>query len=117
LIFNTHEFAKKYALIYTAILAALLIVPLVVYVLLLLQIDEGKIKLSLKTQAKEIIHSMQRYSNDDKVYHFPRYKEYKAALYDYRYQEIFSTLDFEPSAFSEGFHHKGSHIYNMHPLP
>ena len=110
-------FAKKYALIYTAILAALLIVPLVVYVLLLLQIYEGKIKLSLKTQTKEIIHSMQRYNNDDKVYHFPRYKEYKAALYNNRYQEIFSTLDFEPSAFSEGFHKKNSHIYYIYTLP
>ena len=117
MIFNTHEFAKKYALIYTAILAALLMAPLVVYVLLLLQINEGKTKLSLKTQTKEIIHSMQRYNNDDKIYHFPRYKEYKAALYDYKYQEIFSTLDFEPSAFSEGFHKKENQIYYMYVLP
>ncbi len=117
MIFNTHEFAKKYALIYTAILAALLMAPLVVYVLLLLQINEGKTKLSLKTQTKEIINSMQRYNNDDKVYHFPRYKEYQAALYDYRYQEVFSTLDFEPSSFSEGFHKKDNYIYYMYTLP
>ena len=60
---------------------------------------------------------MQRYNNDDKVYHFPRYKEYQAALYDYRYQEVFSTLDFEPSSFSEGFHKKDNYIYYMYTLP
>jgi len=49
-IFNTEEFAKKYALIYTAVLAVLLIVPLIVYVVLLLQIDEAKVKLSLDGQ-------------------------------------------------------------------
>ncbi|MDQ7047539.1 MAG: HAMP domain-containing sensor histidine kinase [Sulfurovum sp.] len=117
MIFDTQGFAKKYAFIYTAILALLLIVPLVVYVLLLLQIDEAKVKLSLKSQVKTIINSMQRYDNSDKIYHFPRYKEYKSALYGDRYQVIFSTLDFKPSSFTEGFHKKGSHYYYIYILP
>ena len=117
MIFNTQEFARKYALIYTGLLAVLLIVPLVVYVLLLLQIDEAKVKLSLKTQIKTVMSSMQRYDNNDKIYHFPRYKEYKSALYDGKYQVLFSTLEFEPSSFTEGFHKKGSHYYYMYTLP
>jgi signal transduction histidine kinase len=117
LIFDPKKFARKYAVIYTAVLAVLLIVPLITYVFLLLQIDEAKVKLSLESQAKKIIISMQRYKNSDKIYHFPRYKEYKAALYNDRYQMVFSTLDFEPSSFTEGFHHVGNRYYTIYLLP
>jgi hypothetical protein len=117
LIFNTKEFAKKYALIYTAVLAVLLIVPLIVYVMLLLQIDEAKVKLSLEHQAKQIINSMQGYDNSDKIYHFPRYKAYTSALYDNKYRVLFSTLDFVPNSFTEGFHKKRSHHYYIYTLP
>lgn len=117
MIFDTQKFAKKYALIYTALLAVLLIVPLIIYVLLLLQIDEAKVKLSLKTQVKTVINSMQRYDNSDKIYHFPRYKKYQSALYDEKYQAIFSNLLFQPSSFSEGFHKQGKHYYYIYGLP
>jgi len=60
---------------------------------------------------------MQRYDNNDHIYHFPRYKEYKSALYGDRYQVIFSTLDFEPSSFTEGFHKSGKHYYYIYTLP
>ncbi|WP_296823661.1 HAMP domain-containing sensor histidine kinase [Sulfurovum sp.] len=117
MIFDPKKFARKYAMLYTAVLAVLLIVPLVTYVLLLLQIDEAKVKLSLESQAKKIIVSMQKYKNSDKVYNFPRYKGYKAALYDSKYQKIFSTLDFEPSSFMEGFHQEGNRYYIIYLLP
>ena len=117
MIFNTKNFARKYALIYTGVLATLLIVPLLVYVFLLLQIDEAKVKLSLEDQAKQIINIMQRYDNNDKVFHFPRYKKYKTALYDKNYQTIFTTLDFKPKTFTEGFHQQGSVYYYIYPLP
>lgn len=116
MIFDSKKFARKYALIYTAVLAVLLIVPLVTYVLLLLQIDEARVKLSLEAQSKKIITSMQRYKNSDKVYHFPRYKEYRAALYNDKYQIIFSTLEFEPSSFTEGSHREGNQYYYIYPL-
>ena len=117
MIFNTEEFAKKYALIYTAVLAVLLIVPLIVYVVLLLQIDEAKVKLSLEGQAKQIINSMQGYDNSAKIYHFPRYKAYTSALYDNKYRELFSTLDFTPNSYTEGFHKKRTHYYYIYRLP
>jgi len=117
LIFNTEEFARKYAVRYTAILAVLLIVPLVVYVLLLLQIDDAKVKLSLEQQSQNIMRLMQGYDNNEKVFHFPRYKAYKTALYTEKYEEIFSTLDFKPNSFTEGFHKKSSQYYYIYPLP
>ena len=117
MIFNTEAFAKKYAIRYTVILAILLIAPLIVYVFLLLQIDQAKVKLSLENQAKHVINSMQSYDNTAKVYHFPRYKAYQTALYDDKYHVIFSTLDFEPNSFTEGFHKKSSQYYYIYPLP
>lgn len=117
MIFNTDDFARKYAFIYTGILAVLLIAPLVVYIQLLLQIDEAKVKLSLEAQAKKIIASMQQYQNEDQVYYFPRYKEYKAALYTDQYEVIFSNLEFEPLSFTEGFHQKRNRYYYVYPLP
>ena len=117
MIFDAEIFARKYAFRYTGILAVLLIVPLVVYVQLLLQIDDAKVKLSLESQAKKIITSMQRYDNQDKIYRFPRYKKYKAALFTGNYDVVFSTLDFEPVSFMEGSHQKGNRYYHIHILP
>ncbi len=115
--FNSKKFALKYASIYTSILAIILITPLVIYVNLLLQIDEAKIKLSLNQQAQKVIGSMQRYNNNDKIYHFPRYKEYETALYNQQYEEIFSTLSFEPDSFNKGTYKKGNYYYLIYPLP
>ena len=85
--------------------------------MLLLQIDEAKTELLLQEQSRKVIASMQRYNNSDKVFKFPRYKEYQTALYTNQYEEIFSTLDFEPSIFMEGFFHEGKHYYYIYALP
>jgi len=85
--------------------------------MLLLQIDRAKVELDLKEQSKRVISSMQRYNNDDKVFHFPRYKEYQTALYSDKYEEIFSTLEFEPTSFSEGFYIVDDHHYLIYSLP
>lgn len=114
MIFNPRTFSRKYALIYTAMIAAVLIVPLITYILLLLQIDAAKVELSLEKQAKKIIVSMQRYKNSDQVYHFPRYQEYSAALYDENFKSIFSTLQFEPLTFTEGFHRQKNNYYYIY---
>jgi signal transduction histidine kinase len=117
LTFDSKKFALKYASIYTSILAIILITPLIIYVMLLLQIDKAKVELALKEQSKRVISSMQRYNNNEKVYIFPRYKEYSTALYTNKYEELFSTLDFEPTSFSEGFYIVGNHHYLIYPLP
>jgi len=117
LTFDSKKFALKYATIYTSLLAVILITPLIIYVMLLLQIDRAKVELDLKEQSKRVISSMQHYNNDDKVFHFPRYKEYQTALYNDKYEEIFSTLEFEPISFSEGFYIVEDHHYLIYSLP
>ena len=114
--FDSASFARKYATTYTLILAVILIVPLFFYLTMLLQIDKAKVKLSLQTQVHRVIVSMNKYNNNDKVYNFPRYKEFDTALYS-KTDTIFSTLDFEPSSSSEGFHIENNNYYMIYPLP
>ena len=117
MIFDAKKFARKYAFIYTGILAVLLILPLLTYISILLQIDEAKVKLNLESQAQKIIVSMQHYKNSEKVYHFPKYKEYNAALYTETYENIYTDLDFAPESHAEGFHHQDDYYYYVYPLP
>ncbi|MDM5272737.1 HAMP domain-containing sensor histidine kinase [Sulfurovum sp. zt1-1] len=114
MIFDVRKFSRRYAIIYTAMIAAVLIIPLITYIVFLLQIDEAKAELSLEKQAKKIIISMQHYKNSDQIYHFPRYQEYTAALYDENFKSIFSTLQFEPRTFTEGFHHQKTNYYYIY---
>ena len=115
--FDASRFARKYATTYTLILAVILIVPLFFYLTMLLQIDKAKVKRSLQTQVYRVIVSMNNYDNSDKVYHFPRYKEFDTALYSKEGRTIFSTLMFEPSIFTEGFHIEDNNYYIIYPLP
>ena len=115
--FDSKKFALKYAIRYTIILAIVLVTPLIIYVMLLLQIDKAKTELRLQEQSRKVIASMQRYHNRDKIYKFPRYKEYQTALYSNQYEEIFSTLNFEPSIFMEGFFKEEKHYYYIYALP
>ena len=115
--FDNQKFAHKYASIYTAMLALVLTAPLLIYVMLLLQIDEAKVKLSLERKSRDIILSMQHYDNSEKIYHFPRYKEFQAGLYGYDFSTIFTTLDFKPSSFSDGLHKVKDIYYLISPMP
>jgi len=82
----------------------------------LLQIDKAKVELSLEQQVQRVILAMETYHNDEKVYKFPRYKEFDTALYSENYENIFSTLDFEPSDYSVGFYKQKNHYYLIYPL-
>jgi len=117
LIIDSKKFVRKYASIYTSILAVVLIVPFVLYTLLLLRIDDTKVKLALHDHAIKIISSMQHYNNREGVYNFPRYNKYKTALYTNAYKKVFSLLDFEPSSFVEGVYHEGDRYYLIYALP
>jgi len=117
LTFDSEAFAREYATKYTVILAFLLIIPLVVYLMVLLQIDKAKVELSLERQVQRVLLSMDTYNNDEKIYKFPRYKEFNTALYSQNYETVFSTLDFEPKDYSIGFYQQKSHYYLIYSLP
>ena len=115
--FDSTAFARKYAIRYTLILAIILFLPLLFLLTVLLQIDKAKVEFSLETQIHRVMVSMDKYNNEDKTYTFPRYQEFDTALYSKNYKTIFSTLTFEPTIFSIGFHEKDNHYYIIYPLP
>ena len=121
--FDSESFAQTYAIKYTAILAVILIVPLIFYLKMFRDIDNAKVKSALNTQVKRVILAMDKYDNKDEVYTFPRYKEFDTALYTENHTIIFSTfnespaLTVEPSIFSIGFHTEGNNYYMIYPLP
>jgi len=117
LTFDSTAFARKYAIRYTLILAIILFLPLLFLLTVLLQIDKAKVEFSLETQIHRVMVSMDKYNNEDKTYTFPRYQEFDTALYSKNYKTIFSTLTFEPTIFSIGFHEKDNHYYIIYPLP
>jgi len=117
LTFDSESFARNYATKYTLILAVILIVPLYIYLTMLLQLDKSKVKFSLETQVYRVITAMNKYDNKEKVYTFPRYKEFDTALYSKNHKIIFSTLKFEPSTFLKGFYIEGNNYYIIYPLP
>jgi signal transduction histidine kinase len=85
--------------------------------MLLLQIDEARVKVKLNQEAQNIIASMQRYNNSDEIYTFPKYKKYQAGLFDKQYKSIYSTLDFDPSSFKDGVYNQDKHYYLIYSLP
>ena len=115
--FDSDKFAQKYATLYTSILAFLLIVPLVIYLVVLFQIDKAKVQLSLETQVKRVILAMDNYNNEDKVFKFPHYQEFTTVLYRKNFTTLFSDLDFEPQEFFVGFYEQKSHYYLLYSLP
>ena len=82
-----------------------------------LQIDKAKVRLSLEKQVDKIILAMDEYSNEEQVFHFPRYKTFNATLYNKAFEPIFLTSDFKPHSYSEGFHKEKSYFYYIYRLP
>ncbi|HIP27076.1 MAG TPA: HAMP domain-containing histidine kinase [Flavobacteriaceae bacterium] len=114
--FDSESFARNYATKYTLILAVMLIVPFFFYLMILLQIDKAKVKLSLETQVHRVMLAMDKYDNKG-IYKFPRYKEFNTALYGKHYETIFTTLEFEPSIYATGFYIENNHYYMIYSLP
>ncbi len=117
MIVDSKRYALRYALLYTLLIAVVLFVPLFVYTDLMLEIHEAKTKKELKEVALRIVAKMEEFDNKEKKFHFPRYKRYKAALYDERFSPIFSLLDFDPQEFSKGYHKQGKRRYYILELP
>ncbi len=122
--FDSEEFAKRYATKYTLVLGVLLLVPLLFYLYMQLQIDRAKVRLSLEKQVEKIVFAMDSYSNEEQVFHFPRYKTFDATLYDNRCEVIFSTfldnnstMPFNLSSCSEGFYNQKGHFFYIYRLP
>jgi signal transduction histidine kinase len=113
------RYAIKYGIIYSFIIAVILIAPLFVYTELIININEAKNELSLKNRAYEIIAKMDSFkpSDDESYFDFPRYNESRAGLYDENFHAIFSLIDTLPMIMTEGYYEHESRRFYVQPLP
>jgi signal transduction histidine kinase len=115
---DKQQYALKYGLLYSAIIAVVLIVPFFVYISLMININETKSKIEMKKKSYEILQKMQAYqgSNED-YFTFPRYNRYRGGLFDANLRPIFSLLKDLPLSFEPGYHEDQQRRYYVLPLP
>jgi signal transduction histidine kinase len=115
---DKQQYALKYGLLYSAIIAVVLIVPFFVYISLMININETKSKIEMKKKSYEILQKMQAYQGTDEDYFtFPRYNRYRGGLFDTNLRPIFSLLKDLPLSFEPGYHEDQQRRYYVLPLP
>ncbi len=120
MILDSNRYVKKYAFVYTVAISIVLIVPLVVYISLLLDIDRAKLSYELHKKAEDIVSVMDSYSSEeDKIFRFPRYEEFKSGLYRDDFTPLFTLIpkDKKIVEHSRGFHYDKNFYYYIYQLP
>ena len=112
------RYARKYGLLYTSIIAVILLVPFFVYIDLMVNINEAKNELELRKKGYEILHRMQSFSGENETsFTFPRYNRYRGGLFDDNFRPIFSLLDTMPLSFTPGYSSLGRKRFYIMQLP
>lgn len=114
---NDSTYSTKYALIYTSLVALILLVPLFSYFTYMKHVHSIKNELLLKEKSLLIIKAMQDYNQAEDFFEYPRYKTFKSGLYDESFKPIFSLLDYNIKYFKDGYHLDDNHAYIIVNLP
>ena len=114
---NDSTYSTKYALIYTSLVALILLVPLFSYFTYMKHVHSIKNELLLKEKSLLIIKAMQDYNQAEDFFEYPRYKTFKSGLYDESFKPIFSLLDYNIKYFKDGYHLDDNHAYIIVKLP
>lgn len=114
---NDSTYSTKYALIYTSLVALILLVPLFSYFTYMKHVHSIKNELLLKEKSLLIIKAMQDYNQAEDFFEYPRYKTFKSGLYDESFKPIFSLLDYNIKYFKDGYHLDDNNAYIIVNLP
>ncbi|MDF1883477.1 HAMP domain-containing histidine kinase [Sulfurimonas sp. SAG-AH-194-C21] len=114
---NDSTYSTKYALIYTTLIAIVLLVPLFYYFIYMKHIHSIQNELLLKEKSLLIVKAMQDYNQEEEFFEYPRYKTFKSGLYDESFKPIFSLLDYNIKYFKDGYHLDDNHAYIIIKLP
>ncbi len=114
---NDSTYSTKYALIYTILVALVLLMPLFYYFIYMKHIHSIQNELLLKEKSLLIVKAMQDYNEEEVFFEYPRYKTFTSGLYDESFKPIFSLLDYKLKYFKNGYHIDGSHAYIVVKLP
>lgn len=112
-----NKYAGKYALIYTSLVAAILLTPLFFYFIYMKNIHSIQNELILKEQSLLIIKSMEEYNQNEEYFEYPRFKTFNSGLYNKGFEPIFTLIDYKIKYFKEGYHLDGNNAYVIIRLP
>ncbi|WP_457746584.1 sensor histidine kinase [Sulfurimonas sp.] len=112
-----NQYSTKYALIYTGLIAAILLTPLFFYFIYMKNIYSIQNELFLKEKSLLVIKAMQEYNQNDEYFEYPRFKTFQSGLYDEKFQPIFTLIDSKINYFKDGYHLDGDSAYLIVKLP
>ena len=112
-----NQYSAKYALIYTALIAIILLIPLFFYFIYMKNIHSIQNELLLKEKSLLVIKSIQEYNQDEEYFEYPRFNTFESGLYDEKFEPIFSLIKYEIKYFKDGYHLDGNDAYLIVKLP
>lgn len=112
-----NNYSAKYALIYTAIVSAILLTPLFFYFIYMKNIRSIENELLLKEKSLLVIKAMQAHAQSSEYFEYPRFKTFESGLYDEKFAPIFTLITSKINYFKNGYHLDGEDAYLIVKLP
>lgn len=111
------NYSTKYALIYTALVASILLTPLFFYGVYIKNIHAIENELFLKEKTLLIIKQMQEFDQNDEYFEYPRFNSFESGLYDEKFEPIFTLIKSPVKYFKSGYYLDGNSAYLVVALP
>ncbi len=112
-----NQYSAKYALIYTALIAIILLIPLFFYFIYMKNIHSIQNELLLKEKSFLVIKSMQEYNLNEEYFEYPRFNTFQSGLYNEKFEAIFSLIKYKIKYFKDGYHLDDNNAYLIVKLP
>jgi two-component system, OmpR family, sensor kinase len=111
------KYALKYALIYSGLIAAILLAPLFFYTIYMKNIHAIQNELLLKEKSLLIVKSMEEFNQNENYYEYPRFRSFQSGLYDRNFNPLFTLIDSKIKYFKEGYYLDEGDAYLVVALP
>jgi len=111
------KYSTKYAMIYTALVAFILLTPLFFYTIYIKNIHAIENELFLKEKTLLIIKQMQEFDQSEEYFEYPRFNTFESGLYDEKFEPIFTLINSPVKYFKSGYYLDGNSAYLVVVLP
>lgn len=118
MIVDEKKFVRRYSLIYTGIVAFILLAPLYFYVIHKINTQEVRTEVELKSIQSHIINAMDAFGNNpNNTFEFPKFNSYQSGLYYNNFSTIYSQIKEPLPFYMPGYHSDGMTRFLITPLP
>lgn len=106
------------AFVYTMLVAALLLIPIYVYVNYMKTLEEIQHEFKLKNQSYLILKAMEEFDDkEDKAFEYPRFRTFQSGLYNEHFSPVFSLIQHDLEIQEPGYHIQENYGYLVVALP